>query len=232
MAREKEIEEMKKNRNEEERRQWKWYSCPKCGKAWNEEDYNDNNPPENTELYDYQFCRTCEEELKKQFEEERRQWKWYKCPQCEKVWSEEGNYYDTDPPENVKISEEKLCSSCEEIIVEGRRLSPSKEVDLRKVNFDERLKCPVCGADVNDWISYHNPLNPSKDTFKCENCNSYVRIRSDEDKKISKFQYREDLETKEFNETFNERVEIIKSEGTVIKGKGKKEGEKKEEEKK
>jgi hypothetical protein len=157
-------------------------------------------------------------------EEQKRGWKWFKCPECEIIWSwatdsgeESDNVsYSTLPPKNVEISEEKSCPLHEEIILYGRRKGGVKEVDLKKTDLNNGIRCPVCGSkdlDIDPEIDI-----PDLYGYICQLCNSHLMISWYPNSVcIARASYREDLQTKEFNEAFNEYVEILKTEGTPIR---------------
>jgi len=157
-------------------------------------------------------------------EEQERGWKWFKCPECKIIWSwstdsgeeSDNGSFSTRPPKNAGISGEKLCPHHDEIIVHGRRKGGFKEVDLKKIDLNKGIRCPVCGSN---HLNLDPELDfPDEDGFICCVCNSYLLTSWYPNSTcIVQASYREDLQTKEFNEAFNECVEIFRTKGTPIK---------------
>ena len=156
----------------------------------------------------------------------KKRWKWFRCPECGDIWSwgtnsgqkSDNDFYNTQAPKNVKISEEKLCPNHDERIICGRRKGGFKGVDLKKADLNNGIRCPVCGSkdlDLDPEIYAHVPYLYE---YICQVCNSYfIIVQYPDSICINYASYREDLQTKEFNETVEEILDILKTEGIEIK---------------
>ncbi len=167
--------------------------------------------------------------------------KWYECPRCNTPWTDEDvpddmfqkGYKDQDFI-NTKVLNiddgkeipyrqyiEKKCPHCSDIIIDGRLKGPGTKVDLEgKELLYREMKCQICGSAD---IEYRETTDMPNGAAICNNCNTYHFIRNGNDKVTHLF-YREDLQTRQFNENFSECVDILESKGTPIKSGGKMEG--------
>jgi len=150
----------------------------------------------------------------------------HECPKCNKVWREsptddgafqfrgkirieEKGLLDIDGNKiEYERYPERLCPYCGEQTVDGRRKGPLVKIDIEgKELFYDDLKCQVCGRKDMDF----KPDNMFADcgTLICNTCNSFNYIELEDDGMITELSYREDLQTKEFNENFEEMAKII-----------------------
>ena len=150
------------------------------------------------------------------------------CPNCNKVWRESPmgdgaiEWWDRTPIQEKGLIDidgnkieyetypEGLCPHCGEQTIDGRRKGPLVEKDLEGKELDyEDFKCQVCGSKE---MVFKPGRFPEEGTLICDSCNSYNFIEMDNQpyyQNITRLSYREDLQTKEFNENFEEIAKII-----------------------
>jgi transcription elongation factor Elf1 len=156
--------------------------------------------------------------------------KWYECPKCNMDWTNEDcedddfealpkdeelkgvTVLNIDDGKEIEYRKyvEKLCPDCSEKTIDGRRKGPLVEQDLegKELDYDD-FRCQVCGSKE---LVFKPGRSPEKGTLICDSCNSHNFIRMDNypyDQDITRLSYREDLQTKEFNENFEEMTKII-----------------------
>ena len=166
--------------------------------------------------------------------------KTYECPRCDMYWTNEqceDDEFDAYPKDKelkgltvLRIDDgkeipyrkyfEKKCPHCSEKTIDGRLKGPYTEVNSTLEG--EKLKCQVCGCEDFD-------LNPDRpDIVICNYCNTYhygeYETVGGIDYVRCYYGYREDLDTKRFNETFETAARII-LEGKPIEIKQREEGD-------
>ena len=161
--------------------------------------------------------------------------KWYECPKCNMDWTnedcEDDDFEAWDKDEELKgltvlnIDDgkeieyrkyaEKLCPDCGGLIIDGRLKGPRIKVAPVK---EEDFKCQVCGSkhlDSKPYIGNSNQIY----LYVCSYCNSYSYADLDgyNGEDPVDVSYREDLTTRQWNETFPECLDILMSKATLIK---------------
>jgi hypothetical protein len=159
----------------------------------------------------------------------------YGCPKCKIIWRNDPDYDDEtiqilDPPEDAdkilpavegeefeveKFYPQKLCPSCGETIINGKRKGPVNKIDLKKEGIEDikGLKCPVCGSE--DAKYEPGDIFPEDSgTFICQKCSSHIYIEFNRGNKLTSASYREDLEyTNQLKEDVDFLSRIMKKKG-------------------
>ena len=147
----------------------------------------------------------------------------YECPRCDMYWTSdncEDDEFDAlpkgeklkrltvlriDDGEEIKYRKypEKLCPDCSEMKIDGRLKGPYTRVD--PMFEGEILKCQVCGS--RDFVL------KLPDIVICNDCNTFhygeFKTVGGVDYVRDYYGYRQDLDTKRFNETFETAIKII-----------------------
>lgn len=161
--------------------------------------------------------------------------KWYECPRCNNDWTNEDcedyefeawpkdenlkglTVLRIDDGKEIEYREypERLCPDCTDKVMDGRLKGPFMEVTSCIANND--FECQVCGSKDLDFKPAKPKYCRSGDSIAtCGSCNSYHFVET-EVSEVFCFGYREDLDTKRFNEMFSQSADILLSEGMLIK---------------